>query len=111
MTGFFRDSLAFAQLREVMQRVMLEARAKGELRAWVAACSTGQEAYSLAIMLDDIAQTMSDPPRTHIFASDIDEQALGVARAGGYPDSIQDEVPQDSLERYFVRAGKQCISA
>ncbi|SFF86269.1 Methylase of chemotaxis methyl-accepting proteins [Duganella sp. CF458] len=107
VTGFFRDRLAFEQLRETLQPAMREACAKGEFRAWVAACSTGQEAYSLAMLLADAARGMSDPPRIHIFASDIDEQALGVARAGLYPASIQDEVPQDSLERYFARSGKQ----
>jgi chemotaxis methyl-accepting protein methylase len=107
VTGFFRDRLAFEKLRETVQPAMLEARAKGEFRAWAAACSTGQEAYSLAMLLADAARNMSDAPRIHIFASDIDEQALGVARAGLYPATIQDEVPQDSLERYFVRSGKQ----
>ncbi len=107
VTGFFRDRLAFEKLRETVQPAMLEARAKGEFRAWAAACSTGQEAYSLAMLLADTARNMSDPPRIHIFASDIDEQALGVARAGLYPATIQDEVPQESLERYFVRSGKQ----
>jgi len=107
VTGFFRDRPAFDRLREALQPVMLEARAKGELRAWVAACSTGQEAYSLAMLLADMARTMSDPPRIHIFASDIDEQALGVARAGLYPGLIQDEVPQHSLDQYFLRTGKQ----
>jgi chemotaxis methyl-accepting protein methylase/GAF domain-containing protein len=107
VTGFFRDRLAFDQLREELRPVMEEARGKGELRAWVAACSTGQEAYSLAMLLADMAQQMDDAPRIQVFASDIDEQALGVARAGVYPAAIQDEVPQASLERYFVRTGKQ----
>lgn len=107
VTGFFRDRLSFDQLREALQPAMLSARAKGQLRAWVAACSTGQEAYTLAMLLSDAAREMENPPRIHIFASDIDEQALGVARAGMYPESIQDEVPPASLERYFVRAGKQ----
>jgi len=107
VTGFFRDRMAFDQLREALQPVLLEARARGELRAWVAACSTGQEAYSLAMLLSDMASTMSDAPRIKIFASDVDEQALGVARAGIYPATIQEEVPQPSLESYFVRTGKQ----
>ncbi|WP_426322883.1 CheR family methyltransferase [Pseudoduganella sp. R-43] len=107
VTGFFRDRQAFEKLRETVQPAVLEARTKGEFRAWAAACSTGQEAYSLAMLLADAARNMSDPPRIHIFASDIDEQALGVARAGLYPATIQDEVPQESLERYFVRSGKQ----
>lgn len=71
----------------------------------MAACSTGQEAYSLAILLADLVQEVPDAPRIHIFASDIDEQALGIARAGLYPDSIQDDVPAATLARYFVRRG------
>ncbi|WP_028103867.1 CheR family methyltransferase [Pseudoduganella violaceinigra] len=107
VTGFFRDRQAFERLREVALRAMLDARAKGEMRAWVAACSTGQEAYSLAIMLADIARIMPRAPRIHIFASDVDEQALAVARAGLYPEAIRDEVPAASLERYFEHAGGQ----
>lgn len=107
VTGFFRDRLSFEQLREAMLPAMLAARAKGEIRAWIAACSTGQEAYTMAMLLSDVAREMENPPRVHIFASDIDEQALGVARAGMYPESVQDEVPPATLERYFVRTGKQ----
>ncbi|HEY0588174.1 MAG TPA: CheR family methyltransferase [Pseudoduganella sp.] len=105
VTGFFRDRRAFERLREVALKPLMESRAHGELRVWVAACSTGQEAYSLAMLLADMARTMTDPPLIHIFASDIDEQALGVARAGLYPESIRDEVPSAMLERYFVRTG------
>lgn len=107
VTGFFRDRQAFERLREIVLPAMMEAREAGTLRAWTAACSTGQEAYSLAMLLSDVARNMPRPPEIHIFASDIDEQALGVARAGLYPPSIQDEVPPDSLERYFVLSGKQ----
>lgn len=107
VTGFFRDRLAFERLREVALKPLMESRANSELRVWVAACSTGQEAYSLAMLLADMAHAMPEPPLIHIFASDIDEQALGVARAGIYSESIQDEVPAAMLERYFVRTGKQ----
>lgn len=107
VTGFFRDHLAFERLREVVLKPLMESRAQGELRIWVAACSTGQEAYSLAMLLADMARTMQDPPLIHIFASDIDQHALSVARAGLYPESVRDEVPAAMLERYFVRAGKQ----
>jgi len=107
VTGFFRDRQSFEQLRGAVLPALLEGRAGSDLRVWAAACSTGQEAYSLAMMLADAVNGMSEPPRIHIFASDIDEQALGVARAGIYPELIQDEVPPHSLERYFVRAGKQ----
>lgn len=107
VTGFFRDRMSFEQLRGTVLPAMLAARSGRELRLWVAACSTGQEAYSLAMLLADATRDMNDPPAIHIFASDIDEQALGVARAGIYPESIQDEVPPHTLERYFVRVGKQ----
>ncbi|WP_342117283.1 CheR family methyltransferase [Pseudoduganella sp. OTU4001] len=107
VTGFFRDGDAFTQLRQTVLPELLEARSGAELRVWVPACSTGQEAYSLAMVLVDLARRMPQPPRIHIIASDIDEQALAVARAGHYPESIRDEIPEASLERYFVRAGKQ----
>ncbi|MGW8391662.1 CheR family methyltransferase [Pseudoduganella sp. HUAS MS19] len=107
VTGFFRDSEAFGRLREVVLRALLDGRQRRELRVWVAACSTGQEAYSLAMLFADMTRNMPEPPRIHIFASDIDEQALGAARAGLYPASIRDEMPAATLERYFVRIGKQ----
>lgn len=107
VTGFFRDRKAFDSLMEVVLPTMLRARADNQVRAWVAACSTGQEAYSLAMLLAEMARNMPRPAQVHIFASDIDEQALGVARAGLYPESIRDEVPPELLERYFVRSGKQ----
>lgn len=107
VTGFFRDSDAFARLRELALPAMLEGRSGGTLRVWVAACSTGQEAYSLAILLADMVRDLPIPPAIQVFASDIDEQALDIARAGLYPESIRDEVPAASLERYFVHAGKQ----
>ncbi|XLZ72135.1 CheR family methyltransferase [Massilia sp. SR12] len=107
VTGFFRDSDAFAKLRELALPAMLEGRSGGTLRVWVAACSTGQEAYSLAILLADMVRALPIPPAIQVFASDIDEQALDIARAGLYPEAIQDEVPAASLARYFVHAGKQ----
>lgn len=105
VTGFFRDTEAFQRLREVAPDLLRQAGARGELRVWVAACSTGQEAYSLAILLADLVRDVPEAPRIHIFASDIDEQALGIARAGLYPDSIRDDVPAATLERYFIRRG------
>lgn len=107
VTGFFRDADAFARLRELALPAMLEARKGGTLRVWVAACSTGQEAYSLAMLLADMARTMAFAPSIQVFATDIDERALAIARAGLYPESIRDEMPAASLERYFVHAGKQ----
>lgn len=107
VTGFFRDRQSFETLRGAVLPALLEARTGRDVRVWAAACSTGQEAYSLAMLLADAVRDMNDPPGIHVFASDIDEQALGVARAGTYPELIQDEVPPHTLERYFVRIGKQ----
>ena len=108
VTGFFRDRAAFDKLRDLVLPALFDAATQaGELRAWVAGCSTGQEAYSLAIMLAEHARSVGQSVRVHIFATDIDEQALGVARAGLYPASIADEVPDDILRRYFVPVGAQ----
>ncbi|WP_374583869.1 CheR family methyltransferase [Pseudoduganella sp.] len=107
VTGFFRDREAFARLREAVLPALLAGRGGGAIRVWVAACSTGQEAYSLAILLSDLVGGVPNPPSIQVFASDIDEQALQVARAGLYPESIREEVPAASLERHFVHAGKQ----
>lgn len=73
------------------------------VRVWVPGCSTGEEAYSIAILLREHMPKTQGAPRLQIFASDIDEEALQIARIGRYPSTIARDVPQKRLERYFVR--------
>jgi two-component system CheB/CheR fusion protein len=109
VTNFFRDAEAF----EVLQREAIAGLFDEEngnpagLRAWVAGCATGEEAYSVAILLCEQAARLAHPPRIHLFATDIDETAIAQARSGAYPVSIETDVDPARLRRFFDREGNQ----
>jgi len=103
VTSFFRDRIAFERLREEVVR-MLEAKPAGEdVRVWVAGCASGEEAYSLAIILRDALEGQKVARRVQIFASDIDEAALVRARRAIYPASLLGEIDPTTLDKHFVR--------
>src|SRR5262249_48725904 len=77
--------------------------ADDEVRVWVAGCSTGEEAYSIAILLREQCEKLISPPKVQIFATDIDEAAMGVARAARYPANVVKEVSAERLKRFFVQ--------
>ncbi len=102
VTEFFRDREAFAALRTELIS-MLGEPGRQQLRVWCMACSTGEEAYTIAIMLDELRRT-SDPSRDFkIFATDVDPNAVKRASDGIFPDGIQHSVPEALLQRYFER--------
>jgi two-component system CheB/CheR fusion protein len=104
VTNFFRDPAAFEALeREVIPKIFEGKSADDSIRIWVPGCSTGEEAYSIGILLREYAMNRQGLPKLQIFASDIDESALQIARIGRYPASIGRDVPAKRLERYFVR--------
>lgn len=104
VTGFFRDPHVFDLLeREVISELIRELPADQALRLWVVGCSSGEEAYSLAMICRDAIIASRRDIRLQVFASDIDAQAIATARSGLYPLSIKDEVPVDKLSRYFSR--------
>jgi two-component system CheB/CheR fusion protein len=83
VTAFFRDRAAFAVLEQtVLPHIFSNKGPHDTVRVWVAACSTGEEAYSMAMLLAEHAATLTDPPAIQVFASDIDPQAIRTARAG-----------------------------
>ena len=103
VTSFFRDDANFDSLRRVLS-TLVESRAAEEMvRVWVPGCATGEEAYSIAISLAEIVRETPDAPDFLIFASDIDEAALNVARAGNYADSSLEELSDELKTRYFHR--------
>jgi two-component system CheB/CheR fusion protein len=103
VTQFFRDRAAFAVLEHTVLPHLFQGKGPGDtVRVWVAACSTGEEAYSMAMLLADHAATMADPPAIQVFGSDIDAQAIRTARAALYPASIVEDIPPDRLQRYFT---------
>ena len=108
VTNFFRDPDAWAALETTAIPRLLEGRRSDDtIRVWVAGCATGEEAYSLAMALSDAIATLSDPPRFQVFATDIDAEAIGAARAGLYTNSDVADVPPERLRRYFVREGDE----
>jgi two-component system CheB/CheR fusion protein len=104
VTNFFRDPEAFAALEhQVIPHLFQGKGADDTVRVWVPGCATGEEAYSIAILLRECAPKSPSAPKLQIFASDIDEHALETARAGRYPAAISKDIPAYRLERYFMR--------
>lgn len=103
VTNFFRDSDAFAALEKFIPRLFDRKGIDESVRVWVAGCATGEEAYSLAMLLKEHADTLSVAPRIQIFATDIDEHALAVARMARYPESLLRGVSPARLKRFFTR--------
>ena len=102
VTNFFRDPEAFKVLEEeVIPKLFAGRGADSVVRIWSSGCSTGEEAYSLAILLAERQEIMKRSFKVQIFATDIDSQAIGVARAGKYPSSITADVSPERLARYF----------
>ncbi|NBB71768.1 MAG: PAS domain-containing protein [Alphaproteobacteria bacterium] len=91
--------------REVVPALFERAEAADGLRVWVVGCATGEEAYSVAMLLLEAAERRAAPPAIQIFATDLDEAALETAREGRYPASIAAEVSDTRLARFFVKEG------
>jgi two-component system CheB/CheR fusion protein len=108
VTNFFRDREAFEALeRDVIPQLVSAAVSaqpeKEEIRVWSAGCSTGEEAYSLAMLLNDQLQLDNSAASMQLFATDIDERAISVGRAGLYPQAIITDVPPTRLRHYFIK--------
>jgi two-component system CheB/CheR fusion protein len=104
VTSFFRDSATFAVLeKDVIPRLFQGKDATSDLRIWVPGCATGEEAYSLAILLREHMDTLSTVPKVQVFASDIDEVAIATARAGRYPETLLDGMTDERRSRFFTR--------
>ncbi len=108
VTAFFRDKEAFERLAGgVIPKLFENRRADETVRVWVPGCSTGEEAYSLAMLLREQADRAKDPPRVQVFATDIDARALRVARRGRYPLGIAQQVSEERLRRFFTQTGRR----
>ncbi len=102
VTGFFRDPEAFQALEQQGLPKIFEGKSAGaQVRAWSPGCSTGEEAYSLAILLAENQEVMKRDLRLQVFATDIDRQAIETARAGLYPAGITTDISSDRLTRFF----------
>ncbi|MDT8438575.1 MAG: CheR family methyltransferase [Wenzhouxiangellaceae bacterium] len=119
VTSFFRDSDAFEVLaREVVRPLVRDGSAGKDIRVWVAGCSTGEEAYSIAMLFLEEFERGRRWPNLKIFATDVNQQNIDFAAAGHYPESAAAELTPERIERFFTRAGgryqvkselRQCI--
>lgn len=103
VTNFFRDADCFEALDAHLGDLFKGRGPNETVRVWVPACATGEEAYSLAILLAEKARQLEAPPIVQVFATDLDGDAIRTAREGIYPAPIEADVPEDRLRRYFVR--------
>lgn len=103
VTRFFRDPETFEAIeKDVIPRLFNGKPPGSAIRVWSVGCSSGEEAYSLAILLQEHLETLSARYTLQVFATDLDPRSIAVARAGVYPASIADEVSPGRLARYFV---------
>jgi two-component system CheB/CheR fusion protein len=109
VTDFFRDESAFETLgAQIMPLLTADRDARDTIRIWVPGCATGQEAYSLAILVQENMAAGSAHPKVRIFATDIDEPALAIARSARYPDIGLENVSKKRKDRFFRRDGSSC---
>jgi two-component system, chemotaxis family, CheB/CheR fusion protein len=110
VTAFFRDPQAWEALRErILPRILEE---KGEdlpIRCWSAGCASGEEAYTLAILLAEVLGEQELRRRVKIYATDVDDEALVQARQGSYPAAQLAEIPGELAERYFEKVGDRRV--
>jgi two-component system CheB/CheR fusion protein len=104
VSGFFRDSGAFQALARAGLPALLAAREHGSaLRIWVPGCATGEEAYSIAIVVLEILEHLGKHLEVNVFATDLDPAAIQTARAGRYPEGIAADVGGQRLKRFFTK--------
>ncbi|MBA3709608.1 MAG: PAS domain S-box protein [Planctomycetes bacterium] len=106
VTRFFRDEHAFVALRaRVIPQLLARAGAQEPIRVWVAGCATGEEAYSIAMSIQDGLEDLGTHAEIKVFATDLDREAVEFASAGVYPASVVADIPPHLLERFFTRTG------
>jgi two-component system CheB/CheR fusion protein len=104
VTSFFRDAEAFAALQQHVIPALFRGRLVGKaIRIWVPGCSTGEEAYSIAILLQEYVAKAKQQSRVQIFATDIDRRAVDHTRAGIYPASVAADISEERLARFFIQ--------
>ncbi|MDO5134767.1 MAG: CheR family methyltransferase [Eubacteriales bacterium] len=110
VTNFFRDSMFFEALKEYVVYPVIERTGENEaIRIWSAGCSTGEEAYSVAILFKEALEDLNVKRDIKIFATDVDDRAVEAAGKGIYPESIEDDVSSERLMKYFKRQNEHYI--
>ncbi|MCC7424754.1 MAG: PAS domain-containing protein [Planctomycetaceae bacterium] len=103
VTNFYRDRDAFEALQHEIPRLFQNKGPGDTIRVWVSACATGEEAYSIAMLLAEHARRLESPPAIQIFATDLDEDVIRSARDGVYPETISADVSEDRLRKFFIK--------
>jgi two-component system CheB/CheR fusion protein len=112
VTTFFRDAEAFDSLAKLVIPKLFEGRgASDTVRVWVPACATGEEVFSIAILLREQMDSLATIPRVQLFATDIDERALAIARAARYPAALLDHVSPERRKRFLIPDGASFVIA
>ena len=102
VTQFFRDPEAFLRLEQEGIPKLFEGKGpRDQVRVWVAGCATGEEAYTIAMLLCEHCRQLDEPPDVQVFATDIDDDALARAREGHYASVAAADIPPHLLQRYF----------
>ncbi|MBL8956517.1 MAG: PAS domain-containing protein [Myxococcaceae bacterium] len=108
VTRFFRDREPFDELGKVALPRVVAGRAAGStLRAWVPACATGEEVYSLAICITEFLEGWNLDLKLQLFGTDVDDDAIEIARRGRYPQNIAQDVSPERLAKFFVEVGDE----
>ncbi|TKB05968.1 chemotaxis protein CheB [Desulforhopalus sp. IMCC35007] len=104
VTSFFRDTKAFELLKKTYLPTLLKEKPEGySVRIWVPGCSSGEEVYSIAMIIQECMEEMGHRFNIQIFGTDIDEEAINAARAGIYPDSISADISPERLKKFFTK--------
>src|SRR5215472_4901315 len=107
VTNFFRDHEGFGVLEHQIVPQLFQGKGPNDqVRIWCAGCATGEEAYSLAILMAEHAARVTEPPKIQIFASDIDDRAIVLAREARYPETIALDVSPTRIRQFFAREGE-----
>ncbi len=106
VTSFFRDHDSFEFLqKEIIPKLFVGKGPNDQVRVWSVGCATGEEAYSLAMLLAEYRASRDNPPRIQVFATDIDDRAIAQARDCRYPGTISLDVSPERLQRFFIHEG------
>lgn len=104
VTGFFRDSKSFDSFEEKLRSEVLDKKADGDnVRIWIPGCATGEEVYSIAIIIQDYMEKSGKNLEVQIFGTDIDDDAVKIARSATYPSTIADDIRPGRLHKFFTK--------
>jgi two-component system CheB/CheR fusion protein len=110
VTAFFRDAPTWDYLRSDVVPALIAARPEdAPLRVWCAGCASGQEAYTVAMVLADVLGDAAFRERVKLYATDVDEEALATARQAAYDAKAVESVPREALDRYFERHDRRFV--